>query len=80
MLQAFSKIETLYYALSSIAIMAIPVRYFWRWFRRVDKAVTNEIPHMAAHIKLICKKLGIEVIDLEGSDVSAHPSGDRERD
>jgi hypothetical protein len=79
---AVNKIENLYYLLASLAIVAIPVRYLWRWVRRVDKAVTNEIPHIHAYLVRICKKLDIDIIDLRGDIESdaTHKIGDRERD
>jgi len=77
-----NKIENLYYLLASLAIMAVPVRYLWRWFRRVDRAVSNEIPHIHDYLVRICKKLDIDIIDLRGDyDGNAtYKTGDRKRD
>jgi hypothetical protein len=59
------RVETLYYLLGCIAIIFVPFKYIWKWFRNVDKAVTNDIPHVYAILKRMCEHLGIEYIDLE---------------
>lgn len=59
------KLESVYYILGSLAIVSVPLRWLWQWTRRVDKAVTNHIPHIYAILKRMCEHLQIEYIDLE---------------
>jgi hypothetical protein len=42
------------------------VRWIVMWMWRVDKIVTNHVPHMEKMLKLICKKMKIDYEGPEG--------------
>ena len=63
-----SKIEVFYYILGCIAMISWPIRWMWKWLKRVDKAATNDIPHIYAILKLMCDHMGIEYLDLKVDD------------
>lgn len=69
------KLEIVYYILASASIVWLPIRWLWKWFRRVDKAVTNHIPHIYRILQRMCDHMAIPYVDLEEDIREAHKNG-----
>jgi len=74
------QLEIVYYALGIAAVIAVPIRGIYRWYRRVDVAVSNHVPHIYAILERMCEHMGIPYIDLKGEgNVETHKASDKGR-
>lgn len=73
------KLEVVYYLAGIAAVVAVPLRAVWKWFWRVDRAVTNHIPHIYKILQRMCDHMDIPYVDLEEDIRETHKAGHEDR-